>query len=233
LGLAIGAVIAIRLTNVVLIVAVPLYGVGSLAALRLRWRLLLGNVARIAVAGACALVVLVPQVVTWYFATGHLIARPYEGERFDWAHPQLLQSLFWLRPHGLVPYYPILGLALVGLGVAWFRRRDLALPVTLAFLPFWFLTSAWWDWSFSDAFGDRAYVDIAPLLALPLAALFASLRLRAMRLATGAAAVVLVAITCTLTVTYLQRRLPEDGIDARGYVQLLVHPQRLLSPPPR
>jgi hypothetical protein len=231
LGLAIGLVVAIRLPNVVLVLAVPAIGVGSIAALRERVHLVWMNGRRAGVALACAAAVLVPQLVTWRIATGQWITRPYPGEPFDFAHPHLLESLVWLEPHGLLPYAPVLAFSFIGLGVAWLRRRDIALPVTIAFLPFWYLTSAWWDWSFTAGFGDRAYIDILPLLALPMAYLFASLPNRATKAATAALGTVLVVVTCMLLVALWQNRLPESGIDAAGYWQLLLHPLRLLGPP--
>jgi hypothetical protein len=231
LGLAMGVVVAIRLPNVVLLVAVPLLGVGGSTALTTRLKLLRTSASRLAVVASCGLVMLVPQVITWYYATGHLITRPYPGESFDFLHPHLVESLLSFEPHGMIPFYPVLGLAIVGLGVAWFRRRDLALPATIAFLLFWYLVSAWHDWSYSDAFGDRAFIDVAPLLALPLATLFASVRRRWSQLALGGLGAALVAITCAMTIAYMQRRMPDDGIDASGYFQILLHPLQLLKRP--
>jgi hypothetical protein len=231
LGLAMGAVVAIRLPNVVLLVAVPLLGVGGSTALKTRLMLLRRYPSRLAAAASCGLLMLVPQVVTWYYATGHLITRPYPGESFDFLHPHFLESLLWFEPHGMIPFYPVLGLALVGLAVAWFRRRDLALPVTVAFLLFWYLVSSWYDWSYSDAFGDRAFIDVAPLLALPLATLFAAAGRRWSRLALGGLGAALVAITCAMTVAYMQRRMPDDGVGPPGYFQILLHPLQLFKRP--
>jgi hypothetical protein len=64
LGLAMGAVVAIRLPNAVLLVAVPLLGVGGSLTLKARLRLLRTNTWRLAVAASCVLLTLVPQVVT-------------------------------------------------------------------------------------------------------------------------------------------------------------------------
>jgi ABC-type Fe3+ transport system permease subunit len=57
------------------------------------------------------------------------------------------------------------------------------------------------------------------------------MRSRRSRLAVITVGAGVVAITCAMTVAYLQRRLPEDGINASGYLQLLSHPLRLLKPP--
>jgi hypothetical protein len=231
LGLAIGLVVAIRLPNLVLVLAVPAMGIGSLGAVRERVRLIWMNALRAGVVLVSAAVVLIPQLVTWRIASGHWITRPYPGEPFDFLHPHLLESLVWLEPHGLLPYAPVLAFSFIGLVIAWFRRRDIALPVTIAFLPFWYLTSAWWDWSFTAGFGDRAYIDILPLLALPMAYLFASLPGRATKAVTAVVGTVLVVVTCMLLIALWQNRLPESGIDATGYWQLLLHPLRLLGPP--
>lgn len=231
LGLAMGSVVAIRLTNVVLLVAVPLLLVGSVSAVRARAALIARHGAQVGVAIVCALVCLLPQIATWYVATGHLITRPYPGESFDFLHPDLLESLVWLQPHGVLPYYPVLVLALAGLGVAWMRRRDLAVPVTVTLLLFWYVSSSWWDWSFSDGFGDRAFIDIVPLAAVPAALLLQSIGNRALRSVVVGAGVVLSAMTCVLLLAYWQRVLPQDGIDAPGYAHIFTHPQQLLHAP--
>ena len=145
-------------------------------------------------------------------------------QSFSLGHPQLLASLFALVPHGLLPYAPALGLCAVGLAIAWWQRRDLAMPVTVAFLPFWYLMSCWWDWSFSEGFGNRIYVNILPILAIPLAVFFASLQRRWLKVAAGVVAGVLAAVTVLLMVSYWRGRLPGNGIGLEGYLRLLRHP---------
>ncbi len=231
LGAAMGLVVAVRITNVVLLLAVPLFGVGSLTAVRARLRLLLQHAGRVVLVIGSMVAAFAPQIATWYIATGHLIVRPYPGESFDFAHPHLLESLVWLQPHGLLPYAPVLAFSFVGVALAWFRRRDIALPVTVAFLPFWYLTSAWYDWSFSSAFGDRAYIDVLPLLALPMAYLFSALPGWRSRTAVAVLGTGAVAATCTLMIAWWQIRMPGNGVDARQYVTILTSPQRLLDPP--
>ena len=222
LGLAAGAVIALRLTDVVLLPAVLVLGVGSLAAARERLLLLRSNIARVGVAAAATVAVLAPQVITWYLATHHLLVRPYPGESFDFSHPQLIGSLVSFQPHGLLPYAPVLALAFGGLVAAWRWRRDLAVPVTLAFLPFWFLVASWWDWSFTAGFGDRAFNDVVPLLAIPLAYVFASLSRPRTRVLVGGVCLVLVAVTCVQMVNHWLGPLPGSGIGPSGFFRILV-----------
>ena len=84
--------------------------------------------------------------------------------------------------------------------------------------------SCWWDWSFSEGFGNRIYVNILPILAIPLAVFFASLQRRWLKVAAGVVAGVLVAVTVLLMVSYWRGRLPGNGIGWEGYLRLLRHP---------
>jgi hypothetical protein len=222
LGLTVGAVIAVRLTDVVLLPAVLLLGAGSRIAVQQRLLLFRGHLTRVGVAAAAAMAVLMPQVITWYLATHQLLVRPYPGESFYFAHPHLLGSLISFSPHGLLPYAPVLAVAFGGLLAAWRSRRDLAIPVTLAFLPFWYLIASWWDWSFTAGFGDRAFNDIVPILAIPLAFGLARVSGPRTRVLAGGVCVVLVAVTCVQMVNYWQGRLPGSGIDPAGFFRILL-----------
>jgi hypothetical protein len=221
-GLTIGTVVAIRLTDAVLVLAALLLGVGSRQAAQERLLLFRRNTTRVAVVAAAAIAVLVPQVITWYFASHHLFVRPYPGESFYFADPHLIGSLFSFKPHGLLPYAPVLAFAFAGLLVSWHSRRDLAIPVTLAFLPFWYLVASWWDWSFTAGFGDRAFNDIVPILAIPLAFALARISRPRTRVLAGVVCAVLVAVTCVQMVNYWLARVHGAGIDPSGFFRILL-----------
>ena len=232
IGALCGLVVDIRPTDAVLLIAIPLLCIGTVVAVRARLQLLAAHWRQVVVLVAAAAVVFAPQSIVWHIATGHWLTQPYGQDLvFNWLHPNLLGSLFSFRPHGLLPYAPVLAFAFAGLIWAWFRRRDIALPVTVAFLPFWYLVSAWYDWSFSDGFGQRAFIDILPLLALPMAFFFTSLRSRVLRTGAFGVAGLLTAVTCALMLGYWQWRIPGEGIDPPGYAAILAHPHQLIGPP--
>lgn len=231
-GLTAGLMIDLRLTDIVLLAALPLLGVGSLAALRRRGHLLWERRLDLVAVVGSMVIVFIPQSITWHIATGHWLTWSYHpGQSFDFLHPHLIETLFWFNPHGLLPYAPVLVFAFIGLGVAWVRTRDIALPVTVAFLPFWYIIASWYDWSYSSGFGHRGFIDILPLLAIPMAYLFSSLRGRVLRGVTTAVAVLLTGVTCALMLAYFQYRMSGSGIDPGGYFALLRHPSRVLGPP--
>lgn len=221
LGLAAGAVVAVRLTDVALLPAVLLLGVGSRMTARERLLLLRRHITQVGAAAVAAAAVLVPQVIVWYLATHHLLVRPYPGESFYFSRPHLIGSLVSFDPHGLLPYAPVLAVAFGGLLAAWRWRRDLAIPVTLAFLPLWYLVASWWDWSFTAGYGDRAFNDVVPFLAIPLAYVFARFSGARARLLIGGVCAVLVAVTCVLMVNHWLGPLPGAGINPSGYFRLL------------
>lgn len=229
LGAACGLIVDIRLTNGVLLIALPLLGVGSRRQASQRSQLLWTHRWHVVAGAAATALVLFPQSLVWHVATGHWLVRTYPGEPFDFLHPHLLDTLVSFKPHGLFPYYPALLFSVAGLVIAWVRRRDLALPVTAALLVFWYLVSSWWDWSFSFGFGNRAFVDVLPLLAIPMALFFSSLwvrllRVRLLRVAATGAAVLFAGVTCVLMVAYWQGILPGDGAKISQYFSILGHP---------
>lgn len=231
IGALAGLLVDIRLTNAVLLVALPFLGAGSLAVMRGRVGMFAEQRWKLLAAAGVALLAFLPQSITWYIATGHWLIRSYPGESFDFLHPHLIDSLFRLKPHGLLPYAPVLVLAFIGLGWAWVRRRDIALPVTAAFLPFWYIVSSWFDWSYADSFGQRAFIDILPLLAMPLAFFLVSLRPRWLRIAAVATAGVMVGATIVLMVAYWEYRMAGDGATWTQYAAIFRHPHLLFGRP--
>lgn len=222
-----GLIADIRLTNVVLLIAVPLLGVGSLAAARARLALFRRQYLRMLAGVGAALLAFLPQSVAWYLSTGHWIVHTYPEESFDFVHPHLIESLIWLQPQGLLPYAPVLVFAFAGVAWTWIERRDIAVPVTAAFLPFWYLLGAWHDWSYSDGFGHRGFIDVLPLLSIPLAYFFASMRRRWLRGASITLAGAMTAATVVLMVAYWQYRMGGVGITWNGYIEILRHPDLL------
>jgi len=116
------------------------------------------------------------QSLTWHAATGHWLYYSYEGEGFSWAHPALLQTLFSTR-HGLFVWSPMLVLAACGIGSRLARERvgyPMWSAMMASFLMLWYLNSAWHCWWFGWSFGGRAFLEMAPIFCVGLAAVFQS-----------------------------------------------------------
>jgi hypothetical protein len=141
-----------------------------------------------------------------------------------WLHPHLLTTLFSFDPHGLLPWSPIAALALVGMIQLRRSMPHMFLGVLVSVLVGWYVISAWHFYWYEGGYGNRAFTDMLPLLALPLAAFFASLRRRGSRIAVSTVVVILAAVTCTQMIHYWQLRVPFDGMSAAAYFRVLFTP---------
>jgi len=219
-GLAAGLVILIRIPNLVVVAPIVLLGVIDRAGLIQRVAGVKRHFARVAAAAACALVVLLPQEIIWEQAMGRWLSNPYVGEGFTWLHPQL-RALYSGRPHGLLLYAPVLALALLGLPVFWRRHREWRGTVIVVIVLDTYLLCAWHIWFLGVGFGQRGFVDIVPVFALPFAGLLSSVWHTRWRLPLLAVAGVLTATTMLGMLGYWTGALPHVGATAGDYISVM------------
>jgi hypothetical protein len=161
--------VLIRNLSIVLVLIPLLYGVASLASLRSRCSALWNRRGQAAIMATTFVVLLIPQLIVWHIATNSWVVYSYGHEHFDFAHPQLLGTLFSFQPHGLFPWSPVLIFAAAGLVIGRAAIRD-TLPMTvMTFAVFTFLVASWDSWWFGGGYGQRGFIDIYPLLSFGLA----------------------------------------------------------------
>jgi hypothetical protein len=135
----------------------------------------LGRLPRVVPAAVLGVAPLAAQSLVWHAMTGFWIHYSYRAQGFYWLEPALWQTLFSSR-HGLFFWSPLLILAVPGF--AWRlastgRRPEPFLVCSLAGLAIlWYMNSAWHCWWFGAAFGARAFVEGAAILAAGCALLF-------------------------------------------------------------
>jgi hypothetical protein len=171
--------------------------------------------------GVAAFAVWLPQLVYYRYSAGYWTADMYLGMQFNWLRPQVLNSLFSFDPHGLLPYAPVLLLALPGFVLMVRRRSPWAYPILAVWLLNFYLITSWPEWSFGSGFGLRPYVDSTGLLALPLATLFSSVRGRVLQAATLLVGWLLVMTTVVQMIHYWHGLIPWTGISPAGYFRVL------------
>ncbi len=126
------------------------------------------------VAAVTATVVFLPQLLTWRYQFGGLLAMPQGSSFMQWGRPTIDNAftiLFGSR-NGLLPWHPVYGLA--GLGLLWGLVRAPRFAVFILIGLLWQLyvnvvvTDLWGGWSF----GHRRLLGQAPLFAWGIAFLF-------------------------------------------------------------
>lgn len=162
-----GLVALIRPVNAVVVLALPVAAM-NVSVDRIALRSVLRSRALLVAAFAFAAVICV-QGFLWWYQCGRFVVEPYPGEGFHWSRPEVIKSFFSPR-NGLFFYWPLLLLLWPGLLLLWGRHRRSAVAVAAFITVFVYITSSWWNWAYGDNFGQRTYIDVLPVLAVPMAA---------------------------------------------------------------
>jgi hypothetical protein len=192
LGLVAGLIVLTRHTNVLFLVTFPLYGIVSIPALLDRTRQLKREWRAVALIVTTAALVIAPQLVLYYQATGRVLVSSYGELGFNWGSPRLFGVLFSVQK-GLFFWSPVLLAACAGFlmllvpsmvsgpaqdgtpdrGRTRVGSASAFVPPGLVFLAInTYVIASWWDWQFGGSYGHRGFVDALPLFAIGLAAWF-------------------------------------------------------------
>lgn len=167
-GLLLGMITIVRIPNAVLAI-VPLA-----ILLESRWlhkQCATRTLADVLTAALGLAVPIIVQLAYWHYATGNWVVYSYGHEGFAFAKPEFANFLFSVRK-GLFFWAPILILAVAGFFCLPQHLRVFGIASVLALSLLLYLCASWHQWWFGGSFGSRPFVDVTPLLALPLAAAF-------------------------------------------------------------
>ncbi len=173
LGVLAGVIALIRPSNAVIVLILLLWGVDSFQSLGKRLGLFLRQYRMALVMVAAAILVWVPQVLYWKYASGHYFVFTYgEKGKFFFNNPQFFRVLLGFRKGWLI-YTPVMIFSIIGLIPLWKKHRNLFWPVVIfAAVNLW-IVSSWWLWWYGGSYGMRALIESYAVMALPLAAFIA------------------------------------------------------------
>jgi len=90
----------------------------------------------------------------------------YEGEGFDFLHPNLWGYLFGFRK-GFFVYTPIfLPVLLTSVFVLWKTNRYKLFTLMLPIYLVWHIAASWWCWWYGNGYSQRPMVDFMFILSL-------------------------------------------------------------------
>ena len=160
-----------RNTNVVFVVLYIFYGVKNWETLKKRMITILKPSRAIPIV-VTGIITLFPQLLYWHSQTGHWIVYSYgDDEPFYWLAPEVGNFLFSVRK-GLFFWSPVLLLAVVGIFLAYRKRRQLYTGLVIFLVLIVYISSAWWCWYYAGSFGQRVAVDFMCLFAIFIAVVF-------------------------------------------------------------
>ena len=169
LGLICGLSVIVRPINGLMCLLFFLYGINQRSDVKSKWLLYRKYFSSLIAAALCFLIMVLPQMIYWYNNTGSFIFNSYVGEHFYFTNPHIFYGLLSFRK-GWFIYTPLMLLALYGL-LALKNPLPAWRVAFLFFMPLYlYVVFSWWCWWYGGSFGQRALIDIYPIMALSLAA---------------------------------------------------------------
>jgi len=220
LGVVGGLIVLTRHTNAFVLMFFPLYKVNSLGALRERLTVISHERRLVATIAVVAAIVVLPQALIYYQATGRVLVSSYGDLGFNSGSPRLIGVLFSVQK-GLFFWSPVLLASCVGF--VWLARSDnstraFVVPAVLFLIVNTYIIASWWDWQFGASFGHRGFVDTLPIFAIGMAGCFTSLRThRRLRMLVTTVIVLAVALNLFQMLQYWNHVLPFSDTTWRQY----------------
>ncbi len=169
IGLSAGLMVLVRPVDIIFLLALPLLNTQpSLQSLKERFGLFFRNWKQIILMVLVSIIVFIPQFLYNSVIFGELFHYSYTNESFFFGHPHILDSMFSFR-NGWLIYSPLMILSLVGLFFPGKARRTFGMFLFPVLALYIYVLASWWCWWYVG-FGNRAYINLYPLLAIPLAA---------------------------------------------------------------
>jgi hypothetical protein len=169
IGLLIGLMALTRPTEIVSILIPLLWGVRGEKSMQERVRAFRQNWSHFVIAAGACLLIGAVQIIYWKYISGSLIVYSYEEQGFSWLSPHVLDGMFSYRAGWLV-YTPVMLLSLTGFYFLYRRNPGIFHATVILSGVFMYLTWAWDVWWYGGSLGQRAMVQLYPVLAFPLAA---------------------------------------------------------------
>ena len=225
-GLLIGLIILIRPTNVLFVSTFLFLDINSQSEIFLRIKRLFHFKTLITITIGVLLIAL-PQILYWNYASGSFLDYSYGNEDFNWMNFKLLNT--WFSPNnGLFIYTPFYLLVIVLLFLMIKNKKENGIYLLVLFLTISYTFSSWWAWSFGCSFGARSYVEYLSVFSIPIAYLFfKTKKLNAIKIASLVTLViVLILFNLKMIYSYDDCFYGKNAWDWSWYIELVTSPTK-------
>lgn len=172
MGIVFGIITLIRPINLIVGLIPVLWGVTNYSDIKGRVLLFWKKPGVLLMIILGFIVIWTPQLMYNLYLYGNLTFHGYGtgDERFFFSNPQIINNLFSYRK-GWFLYTPAMVLAVLGFISLYRNFRSMFWSILAILVILIYINSSWYSWWFGGSYGQRAYIDIYALLALPIAAL--------------------------------------------------------------
>jgi hypothetical protein len=168
IGLAIGLVILIRATDVIILLIPILYNVYDKKSLKEKWQFIKCQRWKILTGAILSLLPIVPQLIYWKIMSGSFFYYSYGSQKLDLSNPHILDGWFG-SDNGWLHYSPIMFLSVFGL-IMYKMNKKWAFVSIIIFFGYSYLIYSWFCYQYVNGFGSRPMINIYAILAFPIAA---------------------------------------------------------------
>lgn len=166
IGLTLGLIILVRPTNGIVVLMVP-FILGDVNSFKDAVRLLFSSMQLLLTLFVSFFIFFSIIFFIWRWETGSWIVWSYNGEGFNFLHPQFFSCLFSFRI-GLFVHTPVLLLSILGIYFFLKRNSFQAFFWSLFFILICWIFSSWWCWDFLSNYGNRPYTEHLFFIMIPI-----------------------------------------------------------------
>ncbi len=130
------------------------------------------------------------QLIYWKYVSGDWIVYSYQDQGFSWLSPHIYNGFLSYKA-GWLMYTPFHIFSLLGFVCLYKLQKEIVTTCLLFTLLFIYITFSWDVWWYGGALGQRALVQLYPILMFPLASLFEFLIKRNIIIKTSVGAIML------------------------------------------
>lgn len=170
MGTVIGLAALIRPTDIICALIPILWGLDSFGAIKDRFGLWFKKLPLLIATAAIVAIVGSLQVMYWKYAAGEWIVYSYKDQGFNFRHPHIMDCLFSYKKGWLI-YTPLMVLSILGIFRMFKTQPRLLLGVIAILVLHAWITFSWDIWWYGGGVGQRAMIQIYPVLAIPMAAM--------------------------------------------------------------
>lgn len=172
IGAIIGLAALVRPTEIMTALIPILWGIRPDLRTSIAEKLLFfkSNLPKLALAVATCILIGSLQLIYWKSVSGDWLVYSYGDEQgFDWFSPHIWEGLMSYKS-GWLMYSPMMVFSLIGLRHLYKQQKTTFLTPLIYSVLFIYVTFAWNIWWYGGSLGQRAMVQVYPVLALPMAA---------------------------------------------------------------
>lgn len=166
IGVSSGLMVLIRPIDLIFILFIPLAHVVTTNDLKERFQLFWKKKAHVFLMLVFAFLMILPQLLYFNYISGHFLFYSYDDESFFFLQPRVVDAVFNYR-NGWLIYSPLMIFSVIGILIHKYHK-PFSIYVVGVFALYVYVIVSWWCWWYVG-FGNRAFINVYPLLAIPLA----------------------------------------------------------------